>query len=87
MNLDIVRAWKDADYRANLSVESLAQLPENPAGLAEFDLTEDELQGIAGATSFLCATAVGTVVVPISVQWCNSWSSGGSCQQGTDGCC
>ena len=37
----IIRAWKDPEYRLNLSVEEQALLPENPAGAIE--LTDDEL--------------------------------------------
>lgn len=32
---NIIRAWKDAEYRMSLSEEERAQLPENPAGLIE----------------------------------------------------
>ena len=31
-DFDIVRAWKDAEYRRSLSPEARALLPENPAG-------------------------------------------------------
>jgi len=34
-NLDIIRAWKDEAYRASLSKEERAMLPENPAGELE----------------------------------------------------
>jgi mersacidin/lichenicidin family type 2 lantibiotic len=44
--LDIVRAWKDAEYRKNLSDVQRAQLPTNPAGLVE--LMDDELDSVAG---------------------------------------
>ena len=32
MTIDVIRAWKNEDYRASLTVEQLAQLPANPAG-------------------------------------------------------
>lgn len=39
MKLDIVRAWKDEDYRQSLSDEQLNDLPANPVGeLADADL-------------------------------------------------
>ncbi len=47
MNLDIVRAWKDAEYRESLNEEEQALLPENPAGAV--DLTEDDLANVVGA--------------------------------------
>ena len=43
---DIVRAWKDAEYRASLSAEEQALLPEHPAGAIE--LADEELARAAG---------------------------------------
>ena len=34
---DVVRAWKDASYRASLSADEIAALPANPAGRVEMD--------------------------------------------------
>jgi mersacidin/lichenicidin family type 2 lantibiotic len=45
---DIVRAWKDATFRAGLSEAELAVLPANPAGLVE--VNEDDLKNVAGGT-------------------------------------
>lgn len=42
----IIRAWKDPEYRLNLSAEEQALLPENPAGAIE--LTDDELDMAVG---------------------------------------
>jgi mersacidin/lichenicidin family type 2 lantibiotic len=39
--LDIIRAWKDEDYRLSLSEAERALLPAHPAGLIE--LTDVEL--------------------------------------------
>ncbi len=36
--VNIVRAWKDAEYRASLSQEELASIPANPAGEALSDV-------------------------------------------------
>lgn len=44
---DIIRAWKDEDYRDGLSEAERAALPEHPAGAAE--LTDDDLRGVTGA--------------------------------------
>lgn len=47
MNIStIVKAWKDNEYRQNLSAAELAMLPENPAGLLE--LTDEDLAKVAG---------------------------------------
>ncbi|GCE23488.1 mersacidin/lichenicidin family type 2 lantibiotic [Dictyobacter kobayashii] len=49
MNIDIARAWKDAQYRGTLTSEELAQLPENPVGALE--LTDNDLASVTGAFS------------------------------------
>src|SRR4051812_40434635 len=33
--VDVIRAWKDAEYRESLSEADRAALPENPAGMTE----------------------------------------------------
>ncbi|BAY29251.1 hypothetical protein NIES2107_10920 [Nostoc carneum NIES-2107] len=43
---DIIRAWKDREYRESLSEEQRSNLPENPAGIAE--LSDEVLETIAG---------------------------------------
>ncbi|WP_414577935.1 mersacidin/lichenicidin family type 2 lantibiotic [Anabaena sp. CCY 9402-a] len=45
-NIDIIRAWKDEDYRNSLSDEQRSQLPENPAGMIE--LPNEVTQTLAG---------------------------------------
>ncbi len=45
--VDVIRAWKDADFRAGLSEAEKAQLPANPAGLVE--LSDADLTGAVGA--------------------------------------
>ncbi len=42
----IIRAWKDEDFRQTLSAAERASLPEHPAGL--IDLTAAELQALTG---------------------------------------
>jgi mersacidin/lichenicidin family type 2 lantibiotic len=44
--IDAVRAWKDPLYRASLSPEEAAQLPEHPSGLLE--IQEQYLRDISG---------------------------------------
>ena len=43
---DIIRAWKDDEYRRTLSAAQRAALPAHPAGIIE--LTEAELATVAG---------------------------------------
>ncbi|MCE9594607.1 MAG: mersacidin/lichenicidin family type 2 lantibiotic [Planctomycetes bacterium] len=46
MNVDIVRAWRDAKYRRSLTAEQRRALPEHPAGLVE--LSDDQLRAANG---------------------------------------
>ncbi|MFL5357706.1 mersacidin/lichenicidin family type 2 lantibiotic [Archangium sp.] len=67
-NIDVVRAWKDEQYRMSLSETERASLPENPDGMV--DLTELDLEGVSGGgcgseisiarTSCCCASTVAT---------------------------
>ncbi len=44
----IVRAWKDAQYRASLAPDQLAAIGSHPAGEGLGELDESELRGIVG---------------------------------------
>jgi mersacidin/lichenicidin family type 2 lantibiotic len=52
---EIIRAWKDPEYRLSLSAAARALLPEHPAGLIE--LTDTELDAVAGGV----AARTGTI--------------------------
>lgn len=65
---EIVRAWKDADYLASLSMAQRAALPTHPVGGLE--LNDDDLDAAAGGKPHnssraqctpltVCRTAVG----------------------------
>jgi mersacidin/lichenicidin family type 2 lantibiotic len=47
--VDIVRAWRDEDYRLSLSDQDRAVLPESPVGV--IDLSDLDLEGAVGAAS------------------------------------
>lgn len=50
-SVDIIRAWKDEEFRASLSPEAQAQLPENPANCIELDdAALDQMHGGAPMT-------------------------------------
>ena len=46
MSIDIVRAWKDPEYRKSLTLEEQASLPANPVAL--IPVSEEELSAIGG---------------------------------------
>jgi mersacidin/lichenicidin family type 2 lantibiotic len=58
--LDIIRAWKDEEYRFSLSESDRALLPADPAGVLE--LSDQELRGAEG----------GTVTVTITLPICDT---------------
>ena len=56
--IDVVRAWKDAGYRAGLSAAERAALPTNPAGMVDLsDLQQESVNG--GATEFVLTQIAG----------------------------
>ena len=63
-NMDIVRAWKDPEYRASLSPAAASMLPENPAGRME--LSGNQLRNPKDThVTFRCGTTfVDSCVTP-----------------------
>ncbi len=59
MSVDIIRAWKDEEYRQSLSTEQLQQLPANPAGLIE--LSDEDMSSVSGG----CTTCGNPLHTPI----------------------
>jgi mersacidin/lichenicidin family type 2 lantibiotic len=86
MNRDqIIRAWKDEDYRSSLGPAELSALPENPAGLVE--LSEDEVARAHGNEenpTFLLPTLC---MLLCAISYFYSKSEGGTCALNTLGCC
>ena len=82
---DIIRAWKDEEYRQSLTDAERATLPENPAG--KMELTDADLGSVVG----------GTDAVPPMEGTNGAWTfgcctnvmhgCGASWQLGTYGCC
>lgn len=46
LEIDVIRAWKDEDYRNSLSEEQRSQLPDNPAGV--IDLSDETAKSVVG---------------------------------------
>jgi len=51
---DVIRAWKDAEYRESLSAEDRSLVPQNPAGLVE--LTDEQLKQASGLSGIIVTT-------------------------------
>jgi mersacidin/lichenicidin family type 2 lantibiotic len=63
--LDIVRAWKDEEYRRSLTEAQRAALPQNPAGLIELEV--GDLGGAAGGNlrkGYTASLQFGHVIRP-----------------------
>ena len=52
-HVDIIRAWKDEEYRLSLSAAERTQLPAHPAGFIA--LTDADLEVVAGGGWLLYA--------------------------------
>jgi mersacidin/lichenicidin family type 2 lantibiotic len=59
---EIIRAWKDAEYRNSLTESQRAALPAHPAGLVELPI--DVLDAAAGG---MRANTVGTGLTPCTM--------------------
>ncbi|HEX8433629.1 mersacidin/lichenicidin family type 2 lantibiotic [Archangium sp.] len=71
MNADtIIRAWKDPEFRASLTSEQRAALPESPSGKSMTELGEDELGDAVGGV--INPTIRFTFTRPSAVDACPS---------------
>ncbi|HVF56055.1 MAG TPA: mersacidin/lichenicidin family type 2 lantibiotic [Pyrinomonadaceae bacterium] len=71
----IIRAWKDEDFRSGLSDAERSLLPEHPAGL--IDLSDVELDQVGGATADFESCSLNCVITIFN----------GTCALWTWGCC
>lgn len=73
--INIIRAWKDAEYRQSLSAAELATIPAHPAGLIE--LTDDDLERAAGGAPKLTEGVCKTIVACPTGTGCMTFVSDG----------
>jgi mersacidin/lichenicidin family type 2 lantibiotic len=74
-NMDIIRAWKDPEYRLSLSEAEKALLPDHPAGIIE--LTDDEMGAVAGGLRAQTMTVNDKICCCDSVDIC--WTASSLC--------
>jgi mersacidin/lichenicidin family type 2 lantibiotic len=67
---NLVRAWKDEDYRLSLSEAELAALPANPAGSLE--LTDADLDLVDGG--FCLVSGINIKLPTINIGVCNAFA-------------
>lgn len=65
--VDVIRAWKDAEYRESLTEEERAALPENPVG--ELPLEDAQLRAINGGMRMQEPDRT-TQSAYCSIKWC-----------------
>jgi len=70
---EIIRAWKDPEYRSRLSQAEREQLPAHPAGLIE--LSDDDLLAVTGGKPIPIPpnTHAWTCTHPCTVMFCSSF--------------
>jgi mersacidin/lichenicidin family type 2 lantibiotic len=70
-HVNVIRAWKDEEYRLGLPEAERACLPENPAGLIE--LPERDLGAIVGGDGWLTGGNCYLTLGPCSTvrPWCH----------------
>lgn len=83
--IDIIRAWKDEEYRQSLTDAERAMLPENPAG--KIELTDADLGAVVGGTDAM--TVAERTGAGLTLGCCSSviHECGFSWYLGTYGCC
>ncbi len=60
--LDVIRAWKDKNYRSSLSAQEACAVPSNPAGAV--DLTDAEAATVDGQLAIaICSGCHGCTKV------------------------
>jgi mersacidin/lichenicidin family type 2 lantibiotic len=52
--IEVIKAWKDEEYRDTLTLKEKAQLPEHPSGLIEFGQPQLADESPFGPDEFRC---------------------------------
>ena len=90
---NIIRAWKDRDFRNSLTEDELNSLPSNPAGM--IDISDAELEMANGGNQAAITTPVCvTVTIGLGVTKliscgpaCTQTVNIGTCGFSSYGCC
>jgi mersacidin/lichenicidin family type 2 lantibiotic len=83
----VVRAWRDPEFREEMSDETRGMVPSHPSGVIE--LSDTDLEAAAGATTYWCfATIVYCVTEAMSCYVsCENTYFDGTCGGFSYGCC
>ena len=58
--VEIIKAWKDAEYRDTLTDEQRDEMPEHPCGVIEVTASESEEESSFGPQPFACGSHTGS---------------------------
>ena len=76
---EIIKAWKDEEYRNSLSPEQLSNLPENPVGSIELGDDAGLVYGAASNSRGTCNVNPNTPVFVCSCNCTRPPEANGSC--------
>jgi mersacidin/lichenicidin family type 2 lantibiotic len=78
--IDVIRAWKDQQYRQSLDEAERNQLPDNPAGIVE--LSDADLDTVFGMGTYAYGTlgCCGSNIICLGTTF--AMGSGGCCWGG-----
>ena len=65
---DVIRAWRDGEFFANLDADAKAAMPESPAALPTVD--DSVLSSITGGCSFQMGCPTSAICSPCPPQQC-----------------
>ena len=84
--VNVIRAWKDRNYRNSLTAEQKAALPENPAGAVE--VPADVAQNVNGGTRLqIASNGGGGGVFFITASWLCNCKNISAAMSVTSSCC
>lgn len=63
---DVLRAWKDDEFRNGLSPEDRAAIPARPVNDDGSQMTDEQLEQAAGGTTPACIVSVASVGFSVS---------------------
>ena len=63
-SIDVVRAWRDEEYRNSLTEDQRASLPENPAGFSTVD--DAALRSLTGGCGRMTTFVSSCVTPPVN---------------------
>lgn len=85
----IIRAWRDEDYRSELTETERTMLPDHPAGI--IDLSDDSLGRVGGYTiNWVCGAAGLIIAASAAISCypvCKESVGQGTCANFSSGCC